>query len=78
MVQQTVQTNTMVMCALTDRLHACITMDQAYLWSETIDASYKGKGELPARPRVTPLPDHGDPARRLIADSLVKVFKHRT
>ncbi len=46
----------MVMCALTDRLHARITMNQAYSWSETIDASYRGKGELPARPRVTPPP----------------------
>ena len=56
----------MVMCALTDRLHARITMNQAYSWSETIDASYRGKGELPARPRVTPLPDHGDTATRLM------------
>ena len=50
----------MAMCALTDRLHACITMNQAYSWSETIDASYRGKGELPSRPRVTPLTDLGD------------------
>ena len=41
-------------------------MNQAYLWSETIDASYRGKGELSSRPQVTPLPDLGDTARRLI------------
>ena len=50
MFSTNVQTNTTVTYALTDRLHACITMNQAYSWSETIDASYRGKGELPARP----------------------------
>ena len=65
------------MCALTDRLYAYITMNQAYSWSETIDSSYKGKGELPSRPRVTPLPDHGDTARRLMRIRLLKGLKHR-
>ena len=62
----------MVMCALTDRLHACITMNQAYSWSETIDASYRGKGELPSRPRVTPLPDLGEHCEAAYADSFVQ------
>ena len=74
--QQSVQTNTMVMYALTDRLRACITMKQAYSWFESIDASYRGKGELPARPRVTPLPDLGDTARRFMRIRWVKGFKH--
>ena len=56
----------MVMCSLTDRLRAWITMIQAYPWSDTIEASYRGKGGLSSRPRVTPLPDLGDTARRLM------------
>ena len=43
----------MVMCALTDRLRAWITMNQAYPWSDTIEESYRGKGELSSR-RLTP------------------------
>ncbi len=67
----------MVMCALTDRRHARITMNQADSWSETIDSSYRGKGELSSQPWVTPLPDHGDTARRLMRIRLLKEFKHR-
>ena len=67
----------MVMRALTDRLRVQITMNQAYPWSETIDVSYRGKGELPSRPRVTPLPDLGDTARRLMKIRWLKAFKHR-
>jgi hypothetical protein len=62
----------MVMCALTDRLDACMTMNQAYSWSETIDASYRGKGELPARPRVTPLPGSRRHYEAAYADSFVE------
>ncbi len=64
------------MCALTDRRYSYITMNKAYSWSETIDSSYKGKGELPSRPRVTPLPDHGDTARQLMRIRWLKGFKH--
>jgi hypothetical protein len=67
----------MVMCAQSDRLHVRITMNQAFQWSETIDSSYRGKGELPSRPWVTPLPDHGDTARQLMRIRWLKGIKHR-
>ncbi len=54
-----------LMHAPTDRLHQGFTMNQRTPWSETIHLSCRGKGELPARPRVTPLTDLGDRAGRL-------------
>ena len=66
----------MVIRALTNRLRAWITMNQAYPWSEMIDASYRGKGELPARPRVAPLPDLGDTATQFLRMRWLKGFKH--
>ena len=65
----------MVMRALTDHLRAWITMNQGYPWSDPIDASYRGKGELSSRPQVTPLPDLGDTATRFLRICWVKGFK---
>jgi len=41
-----------------------------------IDASYRGKGELSLRPRVTPLPDLGDTATQFLRMRWLKGFKH--
>jgi hypothetical protein len=66
----------MVVRALTDRLRAWTTMNQAYQWPEPIDASYRAKGELSAWPQVTPLPDLGDTAMRFLRIRWLKGCKH--
>ncbi len=45
----------MVMRAPSDRLHKHIAINRATSWSDTINASCRGKFELPAHPFVNPL-----------------------